>query len=170
MHSNSKRLVISTTFSQTKVMLKLFFASFLLVTLASLAIAQKSTRTVSVTIDDLPVVSIKQDVRAQRDITDRLLAHIAKYKVPAIGFVNEGKLYPDGSLDKQRVGLLRLWLKNGLELGNHSYSHKSLHRISLREYKADITRGEKITKDLLREYGMKMRYFRHPFLNTGDES
>ena len=60
-----------------------------------------------------------------------------------------------------------MWLDEGLELGNHTYSHKSLHNISLDEYQRDLLRGETVTKQLLEKNGMKMRYFRHPFLNTG---
>jgi peptidoglycan/xylan/chitin deacetylase (PgdA/CDA1 family) len=55
----------------------------------------------------------------------------------------------------------------GLELGNHTYSHKSLNVIPLEEYKADTLRGETITKELLSKKKKPLRFFRHPFLQTG---
>ncbi|MEQ1763258.1 MAG: polysaccharide deacetylase family protein [Pyrinomonadaceae bacterium] len=137
--------------------------------LASIASGQKVERTISVTIDDLPVVVTQSDVAKRRDITRKLLAHVKKAKVPAIGFVNENKLYGDGKRNKEQIALLKMWLDAGLELGNHTFSHRSADAISVDEYTKDIIRGEEITKELLKAKGMKMRYFRHPFLQTGSD-
>ncbi len=131
------------------------------------AIGQQNQRFIAVTIDDLPVVVKNSNLEKRQRITNKLLRHIEQAKVPAIGFVNVNKLYRDGKLDNAEVDLLRKWLNAGLELGNHSYSHKSLHAIPLEEYKADILKGEVVTKDLLSNEGMKLRYFRHPYLQTG---
>lgn len=139
----------------------------LLVILSTTILAQNPQRFIAVTIDDLPVVSTRKDLKSRQEITKKLLAHITKAKVPAIGFVNENKLYTNGKRDEAQVELLRLWLKAGLELGNHTFSHMSLHDNSLEKYKADILKGEIITKELLSEKRMKMRYFRHPYLWTG---
>jgi peptidoglycan/xylan/chitin deacetylase (PgdA/CDA1 family) len=128
---------------------------------------QTSVRTIAVTIDDLPVVSTRRDLKNRREITRKLLGHIRKAKVPAIGFVNENKLYADDRRDEQQIGLLRMWLDAGLELGNHTFSHRSLNRIPLDDYSADVLKGELITKELLREKKGSIRYFRHPFLQTG---
>ncbi|MBK6749087.1 MAG: polysaccharide deacetylase family protein [Acidobacteria bacterium] len=140
----------------------------LLLLLTSLAVAaQAQLRTVAVTIDDLPVVSTRGDLKNRRQITKKLLGHIKKAKVPAIGFVNENKLYAKDKRDEKQIDLLRQWIDAGLELGNHTFSHPSLNRIELAEYEADLLKGETITKDLLRSKGREMRYFRHPFLQTG---
>jgi hypothetical protein len=57
------------------------------------ALAQKK---VCFTIDDLPVVSYSiSDSVFQREITTNLLNKLATHKVPAIGFVNEFKLYAE---------------------------------------------------------------------------
>ena len=130
--------------------------------------AQKPKRFIAVTIDDLPVVSTRGDIKNQREITKKLLGHIRKAKVPAIGFVNERKLYTaDDKRNEAQIDLLRQWLDAGLELGNHTFSHRSLNAIELKIYQDDILRGEIITKELLRAKGRRMRYFRHPFLHTG---
>jgi peptidoglycan/xylan/chitin deacetylase (PgdA/CDA1 family) len=124
-------------------------------------------RTVAITIDDLPVISTRSDLQTRQQITKDLLQHIAKAKIPAIGFVNEIKLYANDKLDDKQVDLLRQWLNAGLELGNHTYEHKSLHQIPLADYEASILKGEIVTRALMKEKGKTLRYFRHPFLQTG---
>lgn len=139
----------------------------LIVFLATTVSAQVSQRTVAVTIDDLPVVSTRGDIKNRRQITKKLIAHIKKANVPAIGFVNENKLYAKDKRDEKQIDLLRLWIDAGLELGNHTFSHRSLNRIEPAEYKADLLKGETVTKELLRSKGREIRFFRHPFLQTG---
>lgn len=131
------------------------------------AFTQTANRTVAVTIDDLPVVSTRQDLSNRREITKKLLGHIRKAKIPAIGFVNENKLYTNGKREEAQVDLLRMWVDAGLELGNHTYSHRSLNAIPLAEYQSDLLKGESITRELLAEKKKGVRYFRHPYLQTG---
>src|SRR5688572_10391097 len=113
--------------------------------------AQIPKRTIAVTIDDLPVVSTRRDIENRRTITKKLLGHIKKAKVPAIGFVNENKLYNGEKRDEEQIDLLRMWLDSSLQLGNHTYSHRSLNTIPLDEYQADLLKGEAITRELLGE-------------------
>ena len=129
--------------------------------------AQNAVRTIAVTIDDLPAVTTQRGIEARRDITKRLLAHIKKAKVPAIGFVNENKIYAGDRRNEEQIALLKMWLDAGLELGNHTYSHRSLNQIPIADYKADLLRGETVTKELLKANGRELRFFRHPFLQTG---
>lgn len=148
-------------------MLRVFFLfSFFL---ASTVSAQRVDRTIAVTIDDLPVVVTQSDAKKRLGITRKLLGHIKKAKVPAIGFVNENKLYTDGKRNEEQVALLKMWIDAGLELGNHTFSHRGADSISVEEYTKDIIRGEEVTKELLGSKKMKMRYFRHPFLHTGSD-
>ena len=129
--------------------------------------AQQNQRFIAVTIDDLPVVVKNGDLAKRQEITKKLLKHITKAKVPAIGFVNEGKLYKEEKRVEAEIDLLRGWLDAGLELGNHTYSHLSLHDNPLEKYTAEILKGEIITKELLKRKNLEMRYFRHPYLWTG---
>jgi peptidoglycan/xylan/chitin deacetylase (PgdA/CDA1 family) len=124
-------------------------------------------RQIAVTIDDLPVVSPRRDLKTRQEITKNLLDKIKQAKTPVIGFVNENKLYAGDKRDEPQVDLLRSWLKQGLELGNHTFSHMSLHDNPLDKYEANILQGEIITKELLQAQGLKMRFFRHPYLWTG---
>jgi peptidoglycan/xylan/chitin deacetylase (PgdA/CDA1 family) len=147
-------------------MRKLIFTPILFLFVA-VAYPQSSKRTVAVTIDDLPVVSTRRDIQNRVEITRKLLGHIRKAKIPAIGFVNENKLYDSGKRDEKQIDLLRLWLDAGLELGNHTYSHRSLNTIPLADYQADLLKGESITRELLARKKRSLRYFRHPYLQTG---
>lgn len=142
---------------------------FVLLLTAAFSVHAQTTpkRFIAFTIDDLPVVSTRKDINNRREITKKILGHIKKAKIPAIGFVNEGKLYSNGKLDDAQVDLLRQWAGAGLELGNHSYSHKSLNALDLAVYEKDILDGETITRDLMKAKGKTLRYFRHPYLQTG---
>ena len=120
---------------------------------------------VALTFDDLPDFSLSSD-QAYIDHTNKaLLRSLRRNHIPAIGFVNEGKLPGPGRAG--RVDILRDWLKAGMDLGNHTYSHDSPNSISANAYVADIARGEKTTKALLAQRGRTIRWFRHPYLETG---
>lgn len=130
--------------------------------------ASAQQREVAVTIDDLPFASVpSDDPAALEEITQRLLHSLQQAKVPAVGFVNEVKLYREGVLDPARVQLLQRWLDAGFELGNHTYSHLSLNRVALETFEADLLRGETVTRPLLERNGQALRWFRHPFLHLG---
>ena len=125
-------------------------------------------RLMAITVDDLPVSQPSWHTNEQMDrITTDLLATFARHRVPAVGFVNQGKLEVEGEIDPFRVGILRRWLNAGLELGNHGYAHLDLHRVPPEEWMADVVRGEPATRALLEESGAELRYFRHPFLHVG---
>ena len=128
-----------------------------------------SGRSVAVTFDDLPeITAAEDDVATQSDITERLLAAVARQHVPAIGFVNEEKLEDDDDrIDPRRVALLGRWLDDGFELGNHTDSHLSLNASTAAEYEADILKGEEVTRPLITQRGSTLRWFRHPYLETG---
>ena len=119
---------------------------------------------IAITIDDLPGVSLDD----YQEVTTNILTTLKKYEVPAIGFVNEGKLYPKKILDKSRLDLLEDWLEAGMELGNHTYGHPDYNRLNFEAFSYNIIKGEKHTKQLQAEHGQAMRYFRHPFLHTGN--
>lgn len=124
-------------------------------------------RRVAITFDDLPVNTLDTSLANHRAITAGLVGAIAESGVPAIGFVNEGKLYVEGRLVSEREGLLWSWLDRGLDLGNHGFDHLDLHRTGLAEYLADIARGERVTRRVLGARGRAPAYYRHPFLHTG---
>lgn len=126
-------------------------------------------REVAVTFDDVPAAADSlpsDDLNTLRAMTKKLLGSIRANRIPAIGFVNEEKLHRQGEFNA-RVGILRMWLDAGLELGNHTFSHLDLQATPLAAYEADAIRGQAVTARLLREKGMKLRYFRYPYLDVG---
>lgn len=114
-------------------------------------------RQVAVTFDDLPDVDDDlHNIARQTRITNELVTRIRAAGVPAIGFVNEDKL-DNGTL-------LETWHRNGLELGNHTYSHTELDAVGAEEFACDIERGDEITSKVT---GRAPVWFRHPYLETG---
>ncbi len=130
---------------------------------------QAQTKKICMTVDDLPIVPYGvSSSETQFDILKKLLDTFEKYDVPAIGYVNEGKLYPDKRIDSAKYKLLEMWPANGFELGNHTFSHGSYHRLLFEDFTNDILKGEQLTRPLLKKYGLELKYFRHPFLHTGN--
>ncbi len=129
---------------------------------------QTTQREVAVTFDDLPFISpVPIDDARRRVLTQKLLSAVTAARIPAIGFVNERQLYQEGARSEARVAILKLWTDAGLELGNHTYAHPDLHTTPLAEFQQNVVQGEAVTRELLRERGKQLRYFRHPFLHTG---
>lgn len=132
--------------------------------------SNNARRTVAVTFDDLPFTGDggKTSLSELREFTAKLLATLGAHKVPAIGFVNERKLEREGEKEA-RIALLKMWTDAGLELGNHTFAHPSFYRTPLAAFQQQVVDGEPVTRSLLAARNMKLRYFRHPFLNTGPD-
>jgi len=124
-------------------------------------------RAVAITIDDLPAGAANSMTAAEiLEMTAKLLGTLRDQKVPAVGFVNEQKLYKLGEVD-DRIKALNLWLDGGFELGNHTFAHTSLNRVTLQAWEEEVIRGETVTRMLLAQHKMKLRYLRHPYLDAG---
>jgi peptidoglycan-N-acetylglucosamine deacetylase len=149
-------------------LLRQWFNFFVLVAITALTAvaAAKPDRQVAITIDDLPAASANTTSAAMLDMTTRLLTTIRDQKVPCIGFVNEKKLYKFGEVD-DRIKALQMWLDYGCELGNHTFSHASLNKVSLQTWEEEVIRGETVTSMLMAQHKMKIRFLRHPYLDTG---
>ena len=147
-----------------------FLFSFLLSCFIVPAVAAQATkpdRQVAVTIDDLPAGMADRlpaaDITA---MTTKLLTTLRDQKIPVVGFVNEKKLYKLGEVD-ERIKALQMWLDYGFELGNHTFTHMSLNQVELKDWEDDVVQGESVIRTLLTQRKMRLRYFRHPYLDTG---
>ncbi|HLQ51795.1 MAG TPA: polysaccharide deacetylase family protein [Terriglobales bacterium] len=129
--------------------------------------AGEADRQIAVTIDDLPGdAAFSMTATTITEINTNLLKGLRDEKIPAVGFVNEKKVYHWGEVD-QRIKALAMWTDSGVELGNHGFSHLSLNNAGLKAWEDDVIHGENVIGLLLGEHNMKPRYFRHPYLATG---
>src|ERR1700758_5826427 len=148
-------------------MIKRLLLILVLFDLTAFCQTPKLDRQVAVTIDDLPAGMADRlpaaDITA---MTTKLLTTLRDQKIPVVGFVNEKKLYKPGEVD-ERIKALQMWLDYGFELGNHTFSHMSLNQRELKDWEDDVIQGESVTRMLLAQHKMKLRYFRHPYLDTG---
>lgn len=131
--------------------------------------AQTPTRTMAVTIDDLPYVKFREGpyVARAQVATAKILNALKKHKVTAVGFVNEHMLEAAGQREA-RIDLLRQWVKDGMILGNHTYSHPDFNRLTVEQFQEEITKGEVVTRQLMKSRQPYQLYFRHPMTHTGD--
>jgi peptidoglycan/xylan/chitin deacetylase (PgdA/CDA1 family) len=120
---------------------------------------------VALTFDDVPGATLIENQAYVDRINIELLAQLRKNQLSATGFVSEGKL---NELNRRhQIRNLRRWLAAGMELGNHTYSHESPNTLGARAYIADIARGGRVTGKLLQRRHRHLRWFRHPYLETG---
>jgi peptidoglycan-N-acetylglucosamine deacetylase len=123
---------------------------------------------VAFTFDDLPgLIADSCDVREYGRLNRKLVNAIVRNRLPAVGLVVESRLC---ERQRHRIDeLYEIWLGAGLELGNHTFSHRDFNRVPLDEYQDDVLAGEKTLRPLMARRGQRLRYFRYPFLRSGTE-
>jgi peptidoglycan/xylan/chitin deacetylase (PgdA/CDA1 family) len=130
--------------------------------------ADKPARRVAVTFDDLPYVAVAQnDLPSAQRATKGILRALQTHRVPAVAFVNEGKLLVTGEVDA-RIALLQQWVDAGMILGNHTHSHPDFNKLTSQQFQDEIIKGEIITRRLMQPRQPYQLYFRHPYTHTGD--
>ena len=125
-----------------------------------------SQKQIALTFDDLPMASPRISLQHTININQKLLSTLKKEHVPAIGFVNESMVEMNDET-AERVDILRLWVNQGFELGNHTYSHVDYNTIPFNAFVEEFKKGELYTKKVLQEKNKKIKYFRPAFLSTG---
>jgi peptidoglycan/xylan/chitin deacetylase (PgdA/CDA1 family) len=127
-------------------------------------------RTLAVTIDDLIYVhnSDGDYLKNARAATAKILSTLKKHKVKAVAFVNEHSLEAQPSEREARIAVLRDWVRQGMTLGNHTYSHPDFNELTVEQFQEEITKGEVVTRELMKSRRPYQMYFRHPGTHTGD--
>ena len=115
------------------------------------AFAQK--REIAITIDDLPFVGESRNFHLNM-IIDSLKAAAT----PATGFIIASEVSP------KNWNILRKFREAGLGLGNHTLTHANLNKLTPKAYMQEIDSAYKLLSPFLTE----PKYFRYPYLNTGE--
>lgn len=122
----------------------LFFISLCL--LPMMVYAKK---TVVITIDDLPFVGEYRNFHL-----NMMMETLLQQRVPATGFIIASEVRNDN------WDMLHKFRDAGFDLGNHTYSHANLNRLSTAEYMQEISKADSLLKPVL----TKPKYFRYPYL------
>ena len=140
----------------------------IVIALAVLApLADAAERRVAFTFDDLPGLGSPCDVAAYDRFNRKLVAAIKRNNMPATGLVVSSRVCPQQ--EHRLASLYEIWLDAGLELGNHTRSHRDFNRTPIEEFQADVIANEKTLRPLLDARKQKLRYFRYPFLRSGTD-
>lgn len=132
--------------------------------------AQNKTknRKLAIGFVSIPPVDRSENPPKDSDATARLMiAKLAQYKVPAVGFVNGGSISDGEKLFPVRANIVRLWRDAGLEVGIGNFKHVWFYHTPYDEYVAGVEKNEAAVKKILAEKNLPLRYFSYPYLNTG---
>lgn len=114
---------------------------------------------VAITVDDLPWVGPLPRDATQATLVRRIVAALAAHRAPATGFVVCERL----SRSDGRAAL-QAWTAGGLDVGNHTSTHRHLDAIPIDEWEKDVRSCQ---EQLRHETGRAPIRFRFPFLGTG---
>jgi peptidoglycan/xylan/chitin deacetylase (PgdA/CDA1 family) len=131
------------------------------------------SRTVALTIDDLPFVksaqnsgpptlTAKQAAAANRKVLNALVRH----HVPVTGFVIQRGVDDLGTA--AGTAILRDWVRRGFDLANHTYQHPDFDDLTVEQFEDQVLRGEATFVPLMKSAGRQPQFFRFPFNHTGD--
>lgn len=120
---------------------------------------------VAITVDDLPTHGDPFPGIDRDAISRGILSALADNGAAkgAWGFTNE-------AWDDKEVAIFKEWLSAGIPLGNHTYSHPDLSRVSVSSYTSDIARQDRVLASLANFSPLiaKRKMFRYPMLDEGN--
>ena len=117
----------------------------------------------AITVDDLPAHGALPQGMQRVEIARRIISVLQERAVPGVyGFVNGAQVRDDPAY----LEILKHWVRAGFHLGNHTFSHLDIDRVTTAEYIADIEKNETFLTDFAR--GDSARVFRYPYLHEGD--
>lgn len=130
------------------------------------------TRTVAITVDDLPFVSgfpgplNSAEAKNGLRVNGALLRAFSHHHVPVTGFVNGQHAEQLGMAVSEKI--LKQWVRPGFDLGNHLYSHPDVNELSVEQAEREITLGEAAFAPLLAGVSRRPEFLRFPYNHTGD--
>jgi peptidoglycan/xylan/chitin deacetylase (PgdA/CDA1 family) len=139
----------------------------------SSGILSAQTKTVAITVDDLPFISGDSsrgmrpaDAPMAAKSNRKLLAGLARHYVPVTGFVIQRGVEALGLSSGTEI--LKQWTQGDFDLANHSYSHFDSNELTIAQFEDEIVRGETTFVPLMKRAGKKPEFFRFPYNHTGD--
>ncbi len=130
------------------------------------------SRTVAITVDDLPYASDTpkplglEDAKTAMAENKKMLRVFSQKHIPVTGFVIEQNVERIGNDAGRKI--LKTWINAGFDLGNHTYSHADSNTSSVDGFEQEIIQGESTIGPLLRSVARKPEYFRFPYNHTGN--
>ncbi len=130
-----------------------------LIILSSVVLADPNKKMI-VTIDDF---SRGSNYLGRAKKNKLILKHLKDHGANgSIFFINCSSIDKSEKINKSYQNLI----SNGHILGNHTYFHKDLKKVSIQEYQEDISNCQKKIKE---KFSYTMKYFRYPYLRRGDQ-
>lgn len=124
--------------------------------------AAPAERRVVLTFDDVPV-SGTCDAQTIRQVTTHLTATLVRRGAPSAALVTPIECVGGELLEET----LSRWRDAGATIGNHSFSHLDLNGTPVAAYVEDVARAQ---ERIDRAIGQTERWFRPPYLHSGDEA
>jgi len=118
---------------------------------------------IAITIDDLPVHAPFPPGVTPNQVNDQMIAALKAGGVPVIGFVNGIGV----EQHPETIQALREWRAARFVLGNHTWSHPSLSKLTLAQFEDELTKNEPLLAPL--DGNTDWRWFRYPFLDEGKD-
>lgn len=121
---------------------------------------------VAITVDDLPAHGDLVAGMIRMDIVRGVLKALKDNGVPqAYGFANGYDIGAEPDL----IDVLKEWLKAGYPLGNHTYSHADLDKVTAQAYITDIEKMDRLLQTLTSVSPLieERHVFRYPYLREG---
>jgi peptidoglycan/xylan/chitin deacetylase (PgdA/CDA1 family) len=122
---------------------------------------------VAVTVDDLPAHGDLLPGVSRMDMTRGVLKALKDNGLTQVyGFANGLDIGSEPDL----IDVLKEWLKAGYPVGNHSYSHADLDKVTAPEYIADIEKMDVLLKTLspVSPLIQQRHVYRYPYLDEGN--
>ena len=125
-------------------------------------------RQIAIGFVGIPPVDRSENPPKDSDATARLMiAKLNQHRVPAVGFVTGGSISDGEKLYPVRANIVRLWRDAGLEVGIGNFKHIWFYDTPYDEYVAGVEKNAEVTRKILAEKNLPLRYFSYPYLNTG---
>ncbi len=116
---------------------------------------------IAITVDDLPAHGELPPNTTRLEIEKIMLDTFKKHPIKNVyGFINGEKIKKDNEV------LLQEWVRDGNFLGNHTFSHLDLAKVSADQFIRDIKNNENDLRKLMNKKNYK--YFRYPYLSEGN--